>query len=128
MNGRSGVFQPMRPHSRTYQGFWVSFQRELISTMRTGAMETIRPVHTNHGFDRVAAFVSTVTVLMDFLLWNFDSLTHHLGTFSANNSTLEKFAVPAIPCPPPGASKARPQSHGANVTPSKVWKNKRVLT
>src|SRR6476646_770657 len=70
MNGRSGVFQPIRPHSRTYQGFEVSFHRELISTIRTGAIETIRTVHTNHLFDDcAAAFVSTVTVLMDILLW-----------------------------------------------------------
>src|SRR5262249_41808429 len=78
MNGRSGVFHPIRPHSRTYQGFDVSFHRELISTMRTGAMETMRPAHTSHRFDRVAAFISTVTILMDILLRNVATLTHRL--------------------------------------------------
>ncbi len=41
-------------------------------------METIRPAHTSHRFDRVAAFISTVTVLMNSLLWNVETLTHHL--------------------------------------------------
>src|SRR5215831_1029703 len=100
MNGRSCVFQPMRPHSRTYQGFCVSFHRELISTMKTGAMETIRPVHTNQLFNRVAVFASTVTVLMDILLPNFDSLTHHLGT---------------------------PLAQAVMLLPRRVGKNKRVL-
>src|SRR5437667_10432995 len=34
----------------------------------------------------------------------------YLGTAFANNSTVEKFADPAIPCPPPGASEASPTS------------------
>src|SRR5215470_14461113 len=91
MNGRSGVFQPMRPHSRTYQGFCVSFHRELISTMKTGAMETIRPVHTNHLFNCVAVFVSTVTVLMDILLPNFDSFASSRNALSlGGNVTSEE--------------------------------------
>src|SRR5574342_21158 len=69
MNGRSGAFHPIRPHSCTYQGFDVSFHRELISMMRTGATETMRPVHTNQGRDRVASCVSTETALMGLLLW-----------------------------------------------------------
>src|SRR5438034_544894 len=34
----------------------------------------------------------------------------YLGTAFANNSTVEKLADPAIPCPPPGASEASPTS------------------
>src|SRR5215471_5592189 len=80
MNGRSGVFQPIRPHSRTYQGFDVSFHRELIRTMRTGRTDTIRPVHTNQVCDRVASLASTVTVLMELLLWIrwIETITHDL--------------------------------------------------
>src|SRR5206468_6518513 len=37
-------------------------------------------------------------------------LHSYLGTGLANNSTVEKFADPAIPCPPPGASEASPTS------------------
>jgi hypothetical protein len=51
-NGRSGVTQPMRCHSPTYQGFEVSFHRALDSTMKTGAQEMVRPAHIIHGCQR----------------------------------------------------------------------------
>jgi hypothetical protein len=37
--------------------------------MRTGARETMRPVHTNHRRDCVAPGISTLATLMGLLLW-----------------------------------------------------------
>src|SRR5262249_57089022 len=92
-----GVFQPIRPHSCTYQGFNVSFHRALISTMSTGATETMRPVHTNHGPGRVASIVCAVTALMELLLWiiqghvgpvRLDCNSAGTGDFSQNCSAI----------------------------------------